>query len=188
MDPIEEAWRLIINKQNGMKYLFHKNLNLVVWKQVCDLPFVFFSDPELMPILAGTLVAACFGCEQNKGVVQQELSTDMLISLLRSCRNGSPNNPPTESHSECNQLGSESRKLLVQGEMPLRSSRYNGKSTLISSGKGGSASGISFRTTKMRNQKDSRALKLSEEMSVKKSQSPSETSSTSMLHSRFSGS
>ncbi|KAG5536525.1 hypothetical protein RHGRI_024078 [Rhododendron griersonianum] len=155
---------------------------------VCDLPFVFFSDPELMPILAGTLVAACFGCEQNKGVVQQELSTDMLISLLRSCRNGLPNNPPTESPSECNHLGSESRKLLVQGEMPLRSSRYNVKSTLISSGKGGSASGISFRTTKMRNQKDSRALKLSEEMSVKKSQSPSETSSTSMLHSRFSGS
>lgn len=145
---------------------------------------MFFSDPELMPILAGTLVAACFSCEQNKGVVQQELSTDMLISLLRSCRNGSPISSP----EECNQLGSESRKLLVQGEMPLRPSRYNLKNTLNSSGKGCGASGISFRTSKMRNQKDSRALKLSEEMAVKKSQSPSETASTVMLHSRFSGS
>ncbi|KAJ4713125.1 S phase cyclin A-associated in the endoplasmic reticulum [Melia azedarach] len=58
--------------------------------KVCDLPFVFFSDPELMPVLAGTLVAACYGCEQNKAVVQQELSMDMLVSLLRSCRNVLP--------------------------------------------------------------------------------------------------
>ncbi|KAH7851799.1 hypothetical protein Vadar_016608 [Vaccinium darrowii] len=130
----------------GYFALFHpENQSVLRWgksptilHKVCDLPFVFFSDPELMPILAGTLVAACFSCEQNKGVVQQELSTDMLISLLRSCRNGSPISSP----EECNQLGSESRKLLVQG--------------------------ISFRTSKMRNQKDSRALKLSEEMAVKK--------------------
>lgn len=176
----------------GYFALFHpENQSVLRWgksptilHKVCDLPFVFFSDPELMPILAGTLVAACFSCEQNKGVVQQELSTDMLISLLRSCRNGSPINSP----AECNQLGSESRKLLVQGEMPLRPSRYNLKNTLNSSGKGCGASGISFRTSKMRNQKDSRALKLSEEMAVKKSQSPSETASTVMLHSRFSGS
>ena len=59
-------------------------------KQVCDLPFVFFSDPELTPILGGTLVAACYGCEQNRDVVQQELSTEMLLALLRSCRQGLP--------------------------------------------------------------------------------------------------
>ncbi|GMH31548.1 hypothetical protein Nepgr_033392 [Nepenthes gracilis] len=58
--------------------------------KLCDLPFVFFSDLELMPVLAGTLVAACFQCEQNKGVVQQELSTEMLLSLIRSCKAASP--------------------------------------------------------------------------------------------------
>jgi hypothetical protein len=52
---------------------------------VCDLPFAFFSDPELMPILAAALVAVCYGCDQNRSVVQQEISTDMLRSLLKSC-------------------------------------------------------------------------------------------------------
>ncbi|KAK0586124.1 hypothetical protein LWI29_001465 [Acer saccharum] len=94
--------------------------------KICDLPFVFFSDPELMPILAGTLVAACYACEQNKGVVQQELSMDMLLSLLRSCRNVLPavrSNPTLENltmddSSESNQQGSELRKS--QGDIPLR--------------------------------------------------------------------
>ncbi|KAL6955109.1 hypothetical protein U1Q18_005259 [Sarracenia purpurea var. burkii] len=166
-----------------------------VEEQVCDLPFVFFSDPELMPILAGTLVAACFGCEQNKGVVQQELSTDMLLSLLRSCRIGSPSlnpdNPPMDFPSESNHLGPESRKLQVQGDMPLRPCRSSLKISQISTGKCafGGSSGNSFRTSKTRNQKDSsKALKLYEEMSLKKNQSVSETNITSMLHSRFSGS
>lgn len=191
----------------GFFALFHlENQAVLRWgksptilHKVCDLPFVFFSDPELMPVLAGTLVAACFGCEQNKGVVQQELSTDMLLSLIKSCRNGLPtvrssstlDNPPTESPGESNQLGPpESRKLQVQGEMPLRSNRYNPRNARIYSGKGGGggALGNSFRTSKMRNQKDCKAFKLCEEMSLKQNQSASETSSNLMLHSRFSGS
>ncbi|XP_057459687.1 uncharacterized protein LOC130750231 isoform X1 [Actinidia eriantha] len=185
----------------GYFALFHpENQSVLRWgksptilHKVCDLPFVFFSDPELMPILAGALVAACFGCEQNKGVVQQELSTDMLLSLLRSCRHVSPavrssltpDNPPTECHSESNQLGLESRKFQVQGDVSLRSSRYNLRSTLTSSGKGGS-SGNNYRTSKMRNQKDSKSFKLVEEMPLKKHQSASGTTSTLMLHARFS--
>lgn len=160
---------------------------------MCDLPFVFFSDPELMPVLAGTLVATCFGCDQNKDVVQQELSTDMLLSLLQSCRNGLsviqsssiPDNPQTECASESYQLGAESRKF--QGDAPFRSSRNNLRSTRISSIRG-CAAGNSFRTGKMRSQKDAKSLKHCEETSSKQSQSVSETSSTLMLHSRFSGS
>ncbi|XP_057479795.1 uncharacterized protein LOC130767065 isoform X1 [Actinidia eriantha] len=185
----------------GYFALFHpENQSVLRWgksptilHKVCDLPFVFFSDPELMPILAGALVAACFGCEQNKSVVQQELSTDMLLSLLRSFRNGSPavqsssttDNSSTEFPSESNQLGPESRKFQVQGDIPLRSSRYNHRSTLTSSGKDGSP-GNNYRTSKMRNQKDSKSFKLVEEMSMKKNQSVSGTSSTLMLHPRFS--
>ncbi|PIA39481.1 hypothetical protein AQUCO_02600138v1 [Aquilegia coerulea] len=40
--------------------------------KVCDFPFLF-RDPELMPILAGTLVSVYYGSEQNRDVVQQEL-------------------------------------------------------------------------------------------------------------------
>eukprot|EP00252_Welwitschia_mirabilis_P014058 TRINITY_DN31081_c0_g1_i1.p1 TRINITY_DN31081_c0_g1~~TRINITY_DN31081_c0_g1_i1.p1 ORF type:complete len:1920 (+),score=403.73 TRINITY_DN31081_c0_g1_i1:313-6072(+) len=54
--------------------------------KICDLPFAFFSDPQLTPILVGTLLAVCYGCEQNRNVVQQELSMDMLLVLLKSSK------------------------------------------------------------------------------------------------------
>ncbi|OMO52999.1 hypothetical protein COLO4_36885 [Corchorus olitorius] len=133
--------------------------------KVCDLPFVFFSDPELMPVLAGTLLAACYGCEQNKDVVQQELSMDMLLSLLRSGRNMLPtvrsNSSPEifsgEDFSEGNQPGSDIKRS--QGE---RSSRFHARSTRVSGGKG-SALGNNLRVGKMRSQRDSKSAKASEE-------------------------
>ncbi|XVF08971.1 hypothetical protein REPUB_Repub07fG0050400 [Reevesia pubescens] len=136
--------------------------------KVCDLPFMFFSDPELMPVLAGTLLAACYGCEQNKGVVQQELSMDMLLSLLRCCRNILPairSSSNTEillgeDLSECKQQGSDFKRS--QGDIPLRSSRYNTRNTRVSGGKS-SALGNSLRVGKMRNQRDCKSTKICEE-------------------------
>ncbi|XP_061346642.1 uncharacterized protein LOC133292263 [Gastrolobium bilobum] len=153
--------------------------------KVCDLPFVFFSDPELMPILAGTLVAACYGCEQNKFVVQQELSVDMLLSLLRSCRNAAPatqlnsalDNSPTDESSECNQLVTEFRKSQV--DIPIKNSRSNGKGTRASLGKSG-ALGNSTKNGRIR----SKATKNSEETASKHNLPISETSHL-MLHCRF---
>lgn len=151
--------------------------------QVCDLPFVFFSDPELMPVLAGTLVAACFGSEQNKGVVQQELSIEMLLSLLKSCKTGSPTlqpgsaqiNPPIDDTTESTQSGPESRKL--HGDSTQRSNRYNSKITRAQSGKSG-ALGNNSRSVKIRNQKDnSKSMRICE--------SNSESCSNLMLYSRF---
>lgn len=180
----------------GYFALFHpENQAVLRWgksptilHKVCDLPFVFFSDPELMPILAGTLVAACFGCEQNKGVVQQELSTDMLLSLIRSCRNVLPafrsvDNPPTDEYTECDLLvGPESKKLQV--DTPQKSNRCNVRSVRAPSGKI-SALGSNNRALKLRTQKESKAMKLCEEMSLKHNLFASETSSNLMLHSRF---
>ncbi|KAJ1421843.1 hypothetical protein SESBI_13481 [Sesbania bispinosa] len=157
--------------------------------KVCDLPFIFFSDPELMPILAGTLVAACYGCEQNKFVVQQELSVDMLLSLLRSCKNAVPatqhnatlDNSPTDESGECNQLGTEFRKPQV--DIPIKHSRSNGKGTRTSLGKGG-ALGNSMKNGRIRSLRDSKATKNSEEVVPRNNLSISETSH-SMLHCRF---
>ncbi|PPD80255.1 hypothetical protein GOBAR_DD22797 [Gossypium barbadense] len=137
--------------------------------KVCDLPFVFFSDPELMPALAGTLLAACYGCEQNKDVVQQELSMDMLLSLLRSCRSILPtvktSNPHPEllladESSEYNQQGSDIKRS--QADIPLKSSRYNTRNTRITGGKGGTI-GNSLKFSKARNQRDCRTTKTCEE-------------------------
>ncbi|KAK4750447.1 hypothetical protein SAY87_003929 [Trapa incisa] len=111
----------------------HQNQAVLRWgnsptilHKVCDLPFVFFSDPELMPVLAGTLVAACYGSEQNRSVVQQELSMEMLLSLLKSCKNVTGSAATKSSNlidnlqsdwGEYNQMGVESRKSRAEKSM-----------------------------------------------------------------------
>ncbi|PON68898.1 S phase cyclin A-associated protein in the endoplasmic reticulum, N-terminal [Parasponia andersonii] len=155
--------------------------------KICDLPFVFFSDPELMPILASTLVAACYGCDQNKGVVQQEISTDMLLPLLESCRkilalrsNSNTDHCPVNESSD-NQLSVELKK--VQVDVPLRPSRHNSRNTRASSGKSG-ASGNSMKNGKLRNNRDYKATKSWEEMALKPNMPASEAPSM-MLHCRL---
>lgn len=160
-----------------------------VLHKVCDLPFVFFSDPDLMPVLAGTLVAACYGSEQNKGLVQQEISVDMLLSLLRSCRHLLPSvqsssgfeNSIADYSSENSQMGHEVKRSQADGL--IRSSRYSGRGTRVYLGRGNSL-GNGIRNGKMRNQRDVRTIKASEEVSLKENIPASETS-TVMLCSRF---
>ena len=60
-----------------------RKVKLISAYWICDLPFSFFNDPQLTPVLVGTLLAVCYGCEQNRNVVQQELSMDMLLVLLK---------------------------------------------------------------------------------------------------------
>ncbi|XP_056174978.1 uncharacterized protein LOC115691628 isoform X2 [Syzygium oleosum] len=150
--------------------------------KVCDLPFVFFSDPDLMPVLAGTLVAACYGCEQNRGVIQQELSIDMLRSLLKSCKNALPSsrshpvldNSPYGS-CENTQLGHENKKPQAD---KLRSSRGSGRNSRNSLMKG-----ISAGNNAKLGKKREKAVKVCEETAVKYDLPI--TGTTSMLHSRF---
>ncbi|KAG9439325.1 hypothetical protein H6P81_019490 [Aristolochia fimbriata] len=159
--------------------------------KVCDLPFVFFSDPELSPILAGTLVAACYGSEQNKGVVLQELSMDMLLSLLKSCRQsltathsdpyGPENNAASDDPSDVNQPASDSRKL--QSDLSARSGRNSLRSSKAFLGKGGLL-GSNGRPSKVKNQKESKGTKAGDESALKHNL-PSDSSSTFMLHNRF---
>lgn len=122
---------------------------------MCDLPFVFFSDPELMPILAAALIAACYGCDQNRSVLQQEISTDMLRSLLKSCQtsgmtaldsiavDGSGNNSSDNMQSLLDTRNS-------QGDIPIRSTRKIGRPVVGKSVSGG----IRFNRNKV--QKDGR--------------------------------
>ncbi|KAM0066913.1 putative S phase cyclin A-associated protein in the endoplasmic reticulum [Helianthus debilis subsp. tardiflorus] len=137
--------------------------------KVCDLPFVFFSDPELMPVLAGTLVAACFGSEQNKGVVQQELSIEMLVSLLGSCKSGLPKSQPIDELTESTQLGLDSRKLHGDATSQRSNRRKLGKSGAV---------GNNNRSVKIKNQKDGGK-------STRVCEPSSESCSNFMLYSRF---
>ncbi|KAK9158020.1 hypothetical protein Scep_004594 [Stephania cephalantha] len=162
-----------------------------ILQKVCDLPFAFFSDPELMPTLAATLVAACYGCEQNRVVVQLEISTEMLLSLLASCRKGlsavGSNSPQQEDTAicnllECNLSGLDPRKS--QADMSVRCSRSNLRSARPSITKLG-PNGSSSRGSKLRNHKDGKTTKTSE---IKNDLIGSGPSSTIMLHNRFSSS
>ncbi|XP_057995374.1 uncharacterized protein LOC110656896 [Hevea brasiliensis] len=156
--------------------------------KVYDLPFVFFSDPELMSVLGGMLVAACYGCEQNRSVVLQELSMDMILSLLTSCKsvsqavgaNQTMENLPIKDSGESNRQNSELKKS--HGDIPSRSNRYNTKSTRVSLGKA-TVLGNGVKSGKMRSHRDSKATKIGEEMALKHSPLAPETSL--MLHSRF---
>ncbi|KAL0421990.1 UNVERIFIED_CONTAM: hypothetical protein Slati_3221900 [Sesamum latifolium] len=160
----------------------------VATDKVCDLPFVFFSDPELMPVLAGTLVAASYGCEQNKAVIQQELSMDMLLPSLRLCKSSTPavhsnlvhNVLAAEDSSEQNQMGPERK---VQADVSQKSNRNNPKSTRVLPQRCG-VPASNIRPIKARNQRDSKIMKLNEEMHLGPAHSASETS-TLMLHCRF---
>lgn len=146
-----------------------------------------------MPVLASTLVAACFGCEQNKSVVQQELSIDMLLSLLRSCKNNLPvpavqstSTQENDESNECNPNGPDSRKPQMDGT--IRASRNVSRSTRTSLGRpGGGSSGNSNRSNRIRNQRDSRSAKASDEIVLKHNQPALEVTSV-MLHYRFPGS
>lgn len=52
-----------------------------------DLPFPYFSDPKLMPVLFPTLVAVCFSHDRNKEVLERELSLEFVATFVRDERN-----------------------------------------------------------------------------------------------------
>ncbi|KAJ1291738.1 hypothetical protein BS78_02G339100 [Paspalum vaginatum] len=147
--------------------------------KVCDLPFVFFSDPELMPILAASLIAVCYGCDQNLCVVQQEISTDMLRSLLKSCQTSGLTSPDSIVVDVSGNSSSENTQSLLdnrnsQGDIPIRLSRKSGRPVV---GKGVSG-GIRFNRNKV--QKDGRGTRAFDDVPQK--QRAGDTSSNFMLH------
>lgn len=53
---------------------------------MCNLPFAFFSNSKLTPILIGTILAVCYGSEINRDIVQQQLSLEILLTFLKSSK------------------------------------------------------------------------------------------------------
>ncbi|KAF0919279.1 hypothetical protein E2562_029043 [Oryza meyeriana var. granulata] len=148
--------------------------------KVCDLPFVFFSDPELMPILAAALIAVCYGCDQNRSVVQQEISTDMLRSLIKSCKTpGLAASDSILSDGWGTNSSNDSTQILLdtrnsQGDISIRSNRKSARPVL---GKG--VSGV-IRLSRSKGQRDGRGARIGDDGPLK--QRAGEASSNFMLH------
>uniref|UniRef100_A0ACD6A749 Uncharacterized protein n=1 Tax=Avena sativa TaxID=4498 RepID=A0ACD6A749_AVESA len=145
--------------------------------KVCDLPFVFFSDPELMPILAAALTAVCYGCDQNRSVVLQEISSDMLGSLLRSCRASGLGTSDSIATDDSTQISLDTRNSL--SDILIRSSRKGVRPVL---GKGVSGA---VRLNRNKNQKDGRGIRAVDDVHPK--QRAGEASSAFMLHRKIPG-
>ncbi|XP_033108784.1 S phase cyclin A-associated protein in the endoplasmic reticulum-like [Anneissia japonica] len=51
-------------------------------QQLCALPFQYFSDPRLMAILFPTLIACCHNNQENKIILEQEMSCMLLATFI----------------------------------------------------------------------------------------------------------
>ena len=118
----------------------------------------------------------------------QELSVDMLLSLLKSCRQGllaahsdilPQDNSLASDQCEGTQAAQEARK--PQADIPLKPNR---RGTRVALGKG-SVSGSNMKASKTKVQRDNRGTKTCDEWAFKHSLPSSETSHTFMLHQRF---
>ncbi|CAH1254602.1 SCAPER [Branchiostoma lanceolatum] len=53
-----------------------------VLQQLCALPFQYFSDPQLVAVLFPTLISCCYQNEQNRKILQQEISSSLLATFI----------------------------------------------------------------------------------------------------------
>ncbi|KAJ8029246.1 S phase cyclin A-associated protein in the endoplasmic reticulum [Holothuria leucospilota] len=51
-------------------------------QQLCSLPFQYFSDPKLKEILFPSLICCCYGNQENKMILEQEMSCSLLVTFL----------------------------------------------------------------------------------------------------------
>ena len=61
-----------------------------VLQQLCNLPFPYFSQPDLKLILFPTLISACHNNEANVGILTEEMSYQLLEDFIQ-CPEGKEN-------------------------------------------------------------------------------------------------
>jgi hypothetical protein len=50
---------------------------------LCNLPFNYFSDKNLISVLYPTLICCCYDNEKNKQVLANELNTEMMANFIQ---------------------------------------------------------------------------------------------------------
>uniref|UniRef100_A0AAR2LTJ5 U1-type domain-containing protein n=1 Tax=Pygocentrus nattereri TaxID=42514 RepID=A0AAR2LTJ5_PYGNA len=54
-----------------------------VLQKLCQLPFQYFSHPRLIKVLFPSLISACYNNQQNKVILQQEMSCVLLATFIQ---------------------------------------------------------------------------------------------------------
>ncbi|KAM4747900.1 S phase cyclin A-associated protein in the endoplasmic reticulum isoform 2-T2 [Rhinophrynus dorsalis] len=75
-----------------------------VLQKLCQLPFQYFSDSRLVQLLFPTLISACYNNPQNRLILEQELSCQLLATFIQDCLQGSSQpDRRTSQHKENSQ-------------------------------------------------------------------------------------
>jgi hypothetical protein len=54
-----------------------------ILQQLCNLPFVYFSQPDLKRILFPTLLSCCHDNEENTGILTEEMNWQLIDDFLK---------------------------------------------------------------------------------------------------------
>ncbi|XP_048584169.1 S phase cyclin A-associated protein in the endoplasmic reticulum isoform X2 [Nematostella vectensis] len=71
----------VLNQENQVFVQSGRNPTLL--QQLCSLPFQYFSDPRLRNVLFPSLIASCYDNEENKAIIEQEVSCALLENFLQ---------------------------------------------------------------------------------------------------------
>ncbi|EDO39561.1 predicted protein [Nematostella vectensis] len=71
----------VLNQENQVFVQSGRNPTLL--HQFAHLPFQYFSDPRLRNVLFPSLIAACYDNEENKAIIEQEVSCALLENFLQ---------------------------------------------------------------------------------------------------------
>ena len=55
-----------------------------ILQQLCNLPFRYFSEPDLKAVLFPSLIAACHQNEENLAILAEEMSYELLKQFMES--------------------------------------------------------------------------------------------------------
>ncbi|KAM4675206.1 S phase cyclin A-associated protein in the endoplasmic reticulum isoform 2-T2 [Discoglossus pictus] len=73
-----------------------------VLQKLCQLPFQYFSDSQLVRLLFPTLISACYNNPQNRLILEQELSCQLLATFIQDCLEKSSNSDSKTSQHKGN--------------------------------------------------------------------------------------
>lgn len=95
-----------------------------VLQKLCQLPFQYFSHPHLIKVLFPSLISACYNNQQNKVMLQQEMSCVLLATFIQDSASSNNHTNTRPSHQE------RSSALLEYSELSNRFPRDQWDSAL----------------------------------------------------------